>query len=119
MDKNTRKEMIREYKEQPIYYGVIQIKNKENGKIFIETVPNTKNRWHVYQLSLDSHFYAGSPLQKEWDEYGADAFEFEVLWQKKNDDVVNMKHELKELKKEWLEKLQPFGEKGYNKPMKE
>jgi hypothetical protein len=119
MDIKRKRELLQAYREMPTYYGVIQIKNNENGKIFIETVPNTKNRWNYYKLNLNENFFVNSELQKDWNLYGERAFSFEVLWEKKTDDVTNMKDELKKLKKEWLEKLQPFGDKGYNKPMKD
>jgi len=119
MQKDQRKQAIRDYKLQSTYYGVIQIKHIPDGKIWIDVVPNIKNRWTFYQLNLNRHFYINSPLQAAWDQDGADAFEFEVLWQHKADDVENMRQTLKALKAEWLEKLKPFDERGYNQRPKE
>lgn len=116
MEKNRKKELAREYKEMKKYYGVIQIKNEGNGKIFIDTVPNTKNRWLVYQMSLNANRMINKHLQAEWNQFGSEAFVYSVLWQKDNADIKDMKYELKKLKKEWLLKLEPFGDKGYNKP---
>lgn len=62
--------------------------------------------------------YANSQLQKDWMELGPDAFSYEVLEEKETDEVTDMKWELKQMEKPWLEKLQPFGERGYNKPPK-
>jgi hypothetical protein len=39
-----------------------------------------------------------------------------VLEEKEADEVKDRKWELKQLEKQWLEKLQPYGDKGYNKP---
>lgn len=117
MDEKRKRQLMAEYRQMKTYYGIIQLRNKENGKIFIEAVPNTKNRWTYYRLTLNSGSYRDSPLQKDWDQYGEEAFEYEVLWEKSNEEVVNMKQTLKDLKKEWLEKLQPFGPAGYNKPL--
>lgn len=119
MDNERKKALQREYKEMTTYYGVIQIKNNHNGKIFLDIVPNTKNRWHFYKLNLCNNFYRHTDLQTDWNEQGETAFSYEVLWEKKTDDVIDMKFELKQLKKEWFEKLQPFDEKGYNKPLRD
>ena len=115
MDAQRKKELMQAYKVVPTYYGVIQITNRQNGKIFIDTVPNIKNRWFFYQTNLKKNFYRNTPLQRDWNELGADQFSFQILWKKENDDVMNMHDELKQLKREWLLKLQPFGERGYNK----
>ena len=115
MDAQRKKELMQAYKAAPTYYGVIQITNRQNGKIFIDTVPNIKNRWFFYQTNLNKNFYRNTPLQRDWNELGSDQFSFQILWKKENDDVMNMHDELKQLKREWLLKLQPFGERGYNK----
>ncbi|MHA3067221.1 GIY-YIG nuclease family protein [Lacticaseibacillus saniviri] len=119
MNKDEKKQKIQLYKQESTYYGVIQIKNSHDGKVYIDTVPNVKNRWHFYQLNLNRHFYRDTPLQRAWDEEGADAFTFEVLWQEKADDVINMRQTLKDLKIKWLNKLQPYNQNGYNQPPKE
>lgn len=119
MDAEKKKELIRNYKQAPTFYGVIQLKNNTNGKIFIETVPNTKNRWTYYQLNLNNNFYVGTPLQNDWNAQSGENFSYEVLWEKKTDDVTDMKRTLKKLKKEWFEKLQPFDDRGYNQPLKD
>ncbi|MFD1432009.1 GIY-YIG nuclease family protein [Lacticaseibacillus yichunensis] len=109
-----RKTKIRDYKLQPTYYGVIQLTNTVTHKIYIDAVPNTKNRWGYYQTNLNNHAYGQTALQRDWDEYGADAFTYKVLWEEKTDDVANLRHAVKLLKEEWLERLQPFDDRGYN-----
>ncbi|MGX7417608.1 GIY-YIG nuclease family protein [Carnobacterium gallinarum] len=117
MEKDRKKALAQEYKEMKKYYGVIQIKNEKNGKIFIDTVANTKNRWIVYQMSLKSNRLINKELQKEWNEFGAEAFTYTILWEKDSSQIKDMKYELKKLKKEWLLKLEPFDDKGYHKPL--
>jgi len=69
---------------------------------------------HKFMLKIRSH--TNKSLQKDWDELGADAFVFEILEQVqvKDDPNFNLKDELTLLEMIWLEKLQPFGERGYN-----
>ncbi|MEK8132040.1 GIY-YIG nuclease family protein [Paenibacillus filicis] len=119
MDKNKRKELLEEYKEIKTYMGVAQIKNNVNGKIYVDSYPNLKNKWLTLQMQLDQGRFANAELQKEWKEFGADKFTYEVLEQKEADKVTDMRWERKKILKPWLDKLQPFGDRGYNKPLKE
>ncbi len=59
--------------------------------------------------------FANSQLQKDWKELGAEAFTYEELEKKEADEVIDMRWELKQMEKPWLEKLQPYGDRGYNK----
>ncbi len=65
---------------------------------------------------LSSGHHENKALQKEWNEYGPDKFVFEILEvvQVKDDPNFTLEDELTLLEMIWLEKLQPFGERGYN-----
>lgn len=115
MDKNKRKELQEKYKQLKTYMGIIQITNKANGKIFVASYPNLKNKWLTLQSQLDMGRFANLQLQKDWKEVGAEVFTFEVLEQKEADDVADIRWALKQMEKPWLEKLQPYGDKGYNR----
>lgn len=119
MDKKNRKELLEEFKQIKIYMGVTQIKNKTNGKIYIHSYPNLKNKWLTLQGQLNMGMHMNSQLQKDWSELGPGAFTYEVLEEKDTGDVSDVRWELKQMEKLWLEKLQPYGERGYNKPPKE
>jgi len=116
MDKKSRKELQEEYKLIKTYMGVIQITNKVSGKIFIAAFPNLKNKWLNIQGQLVMGRHINSQLQKDWTELGPEAFTYEVLEEKETDDVTDMRWELKQMEKPWLVKLQPYGDRGYNKP---
>jgi hypothetical protein len=119
IDKKRRKELLEQYKQIKTYIGIIHIKNNVNGKIFIDTCSNLKNRWFTLKWNLDMGRHPNSKLQKDWNELGQDAFAYEVLEKKEADKVDDIRWELKKMKKKWLEKLQPYGDKGYNRPPKE
>ncbi len=55
-------------------------------------------------------------IQRDWEEYGAECFVFEVLESVDPTDekVLDLSEELRVLEELWLEKLQPYGERGYN-----
>ena len=112
----TRKEIHREYKERVKPAGVFQVKNLTNGKVLLGSSLNLEgplNR-HRFMLKIGSH--TNKELQKDWDELGPDHFAFEILEgvKRKDDPNFNLKDELTLLEMIWLEKLQPFGERGYN-----
>jgi group I intron endonuclease len=112
----SRKELNREYAERVKPAGVFQVKNAANGKVYLGSSLNLEgplNR-HKFMLKIGSH--TNKALQKDWDEFGPDQFVFEILEevQRKDDPNFNLKDELALLEMVWVEKLQPFGERGYN-----
>lgn len=115
MDKQRRKELLEQFKQIKTYMGVIQIKNNANGKIYIAAFSNLKNRWFTIKGQLEMGRFANLQLQKDWKEFGPDSFTYEILEEKETDEVTDMKWELKKMEKPWLEKLQPYGDRGYNK----
>ncbi len=118
-DMIKRRKLMAEFKQVKTYMGVYQIKNTVNGKIYIEGNPNIKNKWFTLSWTLNDGRFANSGLQNDWKQFGADAFEYQVLEEKDTEGILDVRYAAKQLEKEWLEKLQPYGDKGYNKPPKE
>lgn len=112
-----RKAMIREYKETPRPMGIFQIKNTVNGKICIGSSVNLPAILNRYKAELKLGSCRNKALQEDWNQFGSEMFEFtelEVL--KPTDDPgYNPAEDLCVLEELWLEKLSPFGDKGYNK----
>ena len=111
-----RKELIRQYKEMKKEGGVYQIRNTRNQKIFVAATPNLKTMNSTkFQLQIGGHM--NKQLQKEWNQFGEEAFLIEVLevLKEKEEGFFDKQEELKKLEIKWLEKLQPYGENGYNK----
>ena len=112
----TREELKREYKERIKPAGVFQIKNIANGKVLLGSSLNLEGPLNAHKFMLRSGHHENKVLQKEWNEYGADKFVFEILEvvQVKDNPNFNLDDELTLLEQIWLEKLEPFGERGYN-----
>jgi len=112
----SRQDIKREYKERKKPAGVFQVRNTANGKILLGSSLNLEGplNSHKFMLSIGKH--RNGSLQKEWNEYGPDAFVFEILEvvKVKDDPHFDVGDELTLLEQIWLEKLQPFGERGYN-----
>lgn len=116
----TRKEIHREYKERVKPSGVFQIKNIATGKVLLGSSLNLEGPLNKHRFMLKINSHPNKELQKDWNELGPDQFIFEILEtvQLKNDPNFNLKDELTLLEEIWLEKLQPFGECGYNSSAK-
>ena len=112
---DRRKELIQQYKEMKIEAGVYQIKNTKNQKVFVASTPNLKTM-NGKPMMLCGGGHKNKKLQEEWDKFGEEAFVFEALevLKEKEESYFDKTGELKKLEKKWLEKLQPYGERGYN-----
>ncbi|MFS0555127.1 DUF2087 domain-containing protein [Brevibacillus sp. 179-C9.3 HS] len=112
---NRKQELKQMYKELEVDAGVYQIKNKQNDKVFIASTNNLKTiNGRKFMLQQGSH--TNRELQKDWDKYGADAFEFEVLEkvEKKDHPYFDVKDALEKLEDKWMKKLAPYGDRGYH-----
>lgn len=114
MASEDKKELKRHYKEMKKEGGVYQIKNKINNKILLLATANLKTvNGKLMQLRMGS--YLNAELQKDWNHYGEESFTIEVLESISQEDE-NFKSKLEQLEEKWLEKLNPYGERGYNMP---
>jgi hypothetical protein len=112
-----KKELIRGYKQTIQPMGIFQILNMANGKIFIDSSKNLNGSLNAarFQLQLGSH--RNRLLQDEFAHFGERQFVFEILDRlepKKDDPIYDYTGDLATLKEMWIDKLKPFGEKGYN-----
>jgi hypothetical protein len=112
-----RKALIRQYKETPRTAGVFRVRNLVHDRSLIgvsKDVPSALNRERA-QLRTGTHM--NRPLQADWNALGAEAFAFEILDTLKppvDKPDWNPDEDLPLLEQMWLDKLEPFGERGYN-----
>ena len=114
----TNKELKEDYKQMKFTAGVFQIRNTVNNKIFIDSGINVNARWNRHKLQLDFGSHPSADLQKDWKTLGGDKFVMEILGEIKqsdSDESPDYAKDAEQLKQLYLEELQPFGEKGYNK----
>ncbi len=98
--------------------GVFQIRNLTNEKIFVGSSLNLDGIFNRHEFSLKMDGHANKSLQKDWNALGAENFAFEILEELEPRENLDSKKELEFLEDLWLEKLEPFGEKGYNERKK-
>lgn len=96
--------------------GVFLIRNIINDKVFVSAGRNLQgiiNR-HRFQLIAGSH--PNRSLQTDWSQLGSHNFAFEILEEfiPPDDKHIDEAKELAFMEKLWLEKLEPFDERGYN-----
>ncbi len=113
-----RKTLIREYKEAPRTMGVYRVRNVAEDRSLLGSstdAPAMLNRIRT-QLAIGVH--SNKALQADWDRLGADAFTFDVLdtLTPAEDPDRDPADELRVLEELWIERLAPFGARGYNRP---
>lgn len=112
-----RKQLKLNYKQTPTPMGVYQLANNNNNKIFIGSSLNLPGKKNGLLFQLRQGGYFNKELQADWNLHGADAFSFTVL--EEVDPDKNLPETwadcLAILEQKWLDLLQPYQERGYNK----
>ncbi|QGY45718.1 GIY-YIG nuclease family protein [Maribellus comscasis] len=114
---NSKKELKKAYKEMKFQIGVFQIRNTLNGKIFVGSSTDLNAIRNRIRTELKFGSYPNAGLQKDWINDGEENFVFEVLSELKQGDgdkKMNIRKELKQLERMFIEELQPFENRGYN-----
>ena len=115
-----KKELKKQYKQTLTPMGIFQIKNLANDKIFIGSSTNIKGKLNSIKFQLELGSYINKELQNDFNQFGEKHFLFEILdlLEPKQEPGYDYTEDLKTLEEMWLEKLQPFNNKGYNKKKK-
>lgn len=87
--------------------GIYKITCTVNKRIYIGSASNLHKRRNQHWNALKHNQHYNLHLQRAWNKYGPDAFTFEVL-----ELVLSMSLTARE--QYWLNKLNPFGCKGFN-----
>ncbi len=115
-----RKALKQEYKEMKHPMGVYCVRNTVSGKVLVGISTNVTamlNR-HKAQLGMGGHPITA--LQQDWKSLGAEAFAFEVLdtIEPRDTPGYDPADDLRVLETLWLDRLTPYGDRGYNEPPK-
>ncbi len=100
--------------------GVFLIRNNVNDRVFLGAGLNLDGIINRHRFQLQTGVHANKALQADWNELGNRNFAFEIVDElsPSQDQVRDYRQELVSLEQLWLEKLQPFGERGYNERKK-
>jgi len=113
---NRKKELKESYKQNRRPMGIFQIRNLANSKVLIGMALDLQGilNSQKFQLSMGGH--PNKALQADWREFGAESFVFEILDELPATTANDREHraELAAMLELWLEKLEPYGDRGYN-----
>ena len=114
MDKK-KKELKREYQQNHTPMGVYQIRNIVNDKVLIGKALNL-GVLNGTKLQLNAGSHPNKALQSDWREFGSESFVFEILDELSATEGPehDYRADLAFLEELWLEKIQPYGDRGYN-----
>jgi len=73
--------------------GIYKITNNINNKVYIGESLNIERRWQEHKNDLNSSNHHSYKLQDDWNEYGEENFDFEIIEELKN----NFRHSLNHL----------------------
>jgi hypothetical protein len=112
-----KKEIKREYKQRAPDMGIFQIRNLENGKIFLGRAMDLNGKLNSEKFQLKNNMHMNRDLQRDFNELGEIQFVFEILdrLRPRGSPDHDPGRELKELEDLWLEKLRPFAGRGYHR----
>jgi hypothetical protein len=97
--------------------GIFQVRNTINGRVLIGKSLNIDGILNRHRFALRQGLHSNKTLQTEWLEHGSENFTFEILdILAPSDDPSRDAENLTCLEDLWLDKLQPYGERGYNEP---
>src|ERR1035437_6046037 len=115
-----RRQAKLEYKLSHRPMGIFQIRNTINEKVFIDSSTNVPGRINRYKVQLKAGLHPSKTLQTDWIDHGEAAFEFETIEpvEPRDDPNYDYAGDLEVLKDLWLEKLEPYGDRGYNERKK-
>jgi hypothetical protein len=113
---DRKSELKRQYRENPPAAGVFVVTNRANGKVFVGSGHNVQGVLNSQQAQLKWHSHMTRSLQQDFDKFGAEQFEFAVVdtIESSTEPGHDLDDELKALEALWLDKLQPYDDKGYN-----
>jgi hypothetical protein len=110
------RQLKRDYKLTKRAFGIVLIRNTTNDKVFLVSGMDTQGLLNRQRFQLKAGGHPNKKLQKDWNELGEDKFEFEVLDQMEPSEApgFDARRELNFLEDMWLEKLEPYDDRGYN-----
>src|SRR5262245_16500023 len=79
MDRQSRRDLIRDFKERKTDAGIYVIRCAATGEAWVGGSRNIDAQQNSAWFSLRNGGHANKPLAAAWREHGVDAFSFEVL----------------------------------------
>jgi hypothetical protein len=116
--KREKKQLKKNYQQSPRPMGVFLIRNSLCDKVFLDSGLDLHGTINRHKFQLKNGIHPNKSLQADWNQFGSNSFAFEIVDQLTPREGVEFDYrkELSFLEELWLEKLHPFGDRGYNAP---
>lgn len=104
--KESRKESIRNFKEQKTVLGAYAVRCTKTGKVWVGASRNLNATKNGTWFCLRSGSHLDKSLQAEWDAQGESSFQYEILDQLDEDvHPLAVDDVLKEKKADWISRF--------------
>jgi hypothetical protein len=116
-----QKEAKRRFRQIVVSMGIYRIRNRVDGKAFIGIGRSFPGKLNSEKFQLDNGLHPNKRLQEDYTRVGGEHFVFEILDELNPapEATADIAGDLATLEGMWLEKLQPYGDQGYNQRKKE
>jgi hypothetical protein len=116
--KENKKQLKKDYQRSPRPMGVFLIRNNLSDKVFLASGLDLHGAINRHKFQLKNGIHPNRSLQADWNQFGSKGFAFKIVDELMPREGVDFDYhrELNFLEQLWLEKLRPFGDRGYNLP---
>jgi hypothetical protein len=116
MDGMNKRTLKRQYRESEIPVGIYRVVNTQANRSLVGSSVNLPAILNRHRADLKMGAHRNQELQRDWNQLGEGAFTFEILdtLSPRAEPGYDVKRELATLEELWLERLAPYGERGYN-----
>jgi hypothetical protein len=116
MGMSARKDLVAAYRERKPPRGVLGIRHRATGRLFVDSAPDLEARWNRHRFQLDLGSHPNRALQADWKTFGPEAFSWEVLADLpyREEDREDTREALQALELLVLEETRPYGAAGYH-----
>jgi hypothetical protein len=112
-----KREAKRRYKQSQPVMGVYKVENLAEGRIFLGSSMNVHGTLNSCRFQLDQGIHMNRDLQRDYTRLGGEKFAFAIVdsLEPKEDAPHDYAQDLAVLEEMWKERLQPYGDRGYNR----
>jgi len=105
MNKDRRKELVREYKEQKTTPGIFAVRCTASGQVWVGKAPQPEKKHTALWFQLEMGGFPNKEMQAAWNAHGKASFVFEVLEEISDENAELVPVLLKDREKHWRKEL--------------